>query len=158
MGRGRKYRPTIEGYELKDLRGKNIHLQTHHKRTARLLLSLCALDVYLQYVCRVDGKQAISVLRRLFLSSMFDRLDGSKPARGSLLKIEGILPTAAKNSILSASRLRGYVCFRYPFIVPCLAVWNFQNAENVRVESVNRHRAYFPLVRLFQTLKNAAKV
>ena len=45
-----------------------------------------------------------------------------------------------------------------PFIVPCLAVWNFQNAENVRVESVNRHRAYFSLVRLFQTLKNAAKV
>ena len=27
---------------------------------------------------RVDGKQAISVLRRLFLSSMFDRMDGSR--------------------------------------------------------------------------------
>ena len=40
----------LEGDELKDLRGKNIHLQTHHKRTACLLLSLCALDVYLQYV------------------------------------------------------------------------------------------------------------
>ena len=43
-------RPTIEGYELYDLRFENIDLQTHHKRTARLLLSLCALDVYLQYV------------------------------------------------------------------------------------------------------------
>ena len=61
---------------------------------------------------RADGKQAISVLRRLFLSSMFDRVngskrkllateksvtmfdrvDGSKPARGSLLKIEDTLP------------------------------------------------------------------
>lgn len=89
---------------------------------------------------------------------MFDRLDGSKPARGSLLKIEDTLPTAAKNSILSASRLQGGDCFRHPLHIPCLAVWNFQNAENVRVESVNRHRAYFPLVRLFQTLKNAAKV
>lgn len=39
---------SLEGNELKDLRGKNIHPQTHHKHTARLLLSLCALDVYLQ--------------------------------------------------------------------------------------------------------------
>ena len=37
----------VEGDELKDLRVENIDLQTHHKRTARLLLSPCALDVYL---------------------------------------------------------------------------------------------------------------
>ena len=117
-------------------------LQTHHKRTARLLLSLCALDVYLQYVCRVDSSR-----RKLLATeksvTMFDRVDGSKPARGSLPQKGNTLPTAAKNSILSASRLRGYVWFRYPFIVPCLAVWNFQNGENVRVESVNLLRGRF---------------
>lgn len=126
----------------------------------------------------MDGKQAISVLRRLFLSSMFDRMDGSKllggmPKIGHTLFVAWmaasppvevspkwwtLLPTAAKNSILSASRLQGYVWFRHPLHSLCLTVWNFQNGESVRVESVNRHRAYFPLVRLFQTLKNAAKV
>lgn len=89
------------------MRFENIDLQTHHERTARLLLSPCALDVYLQYVCRVDGSR-----RKLLATeksvTMFDRVDGSKPARGSLLKIEDTLPTAAKNSILSASRLQGY--------------------------------------------------
>jgi len=75
-----------KGNELYDLRVENIDLQTHHKRTARLLLSLCALDVYLQYVCRVDGSRLL----------------------GGMRKIEQTLPTAAKNSILSASRLQGY--------------------------------------------------
>ena len=46
---------------------------------------------------RVDGSR-----RKLLATeksvTMFDRADGSKPARGSLLKIEGILPTAANQS------------------------------------------------------------
>lgn len=132
------------------MRFENIDLQTHHERTARLLLSLCALGVYLQYVCRVDGKQAISVLRRLFLSSMFDRVDGNKPARGTSPQNWGH-PAALSTNPKSVS-LESLVT-----VFP-VAKWNFQNTENVRVESVNRHRAYFPLVRLFQTLKNAAKV
>lgn len=120
------------------MRFENIDLQTHHKRTARLLPSLCALDVYLQ-MCLIAWMAA-------------------SPPVEHLPKIGDTLPTAAKNSILSASRLQGYDFFCQRLHSPCLTVWNFQNAENVRVESVNRHRAYFPLVRLFQTLKNAAKV
>lgn len=78
-------------------------------------------------------------------------MDGSKAARGSLLKkIGDFLPTAANQSKIG---LVGILSYGFP-----VAKWNFQNAENVRVESVNRHRAYFSLVRLFQTLKNAAKV
>ena len=54
---GAKISTTLEGDERKGLRVTFSDLQTHHKRTARLLLSLCALDVYLQYVCRVDGSR-----------------------------------------------------------------------------------------------------
>ena len=131
------------------MRFENIDLQTHHKRTARLLLSLCALDVYLQYVCRVDGSR-----RKLLATeksvTMFDRMDGSKPARGTSPQNWGH-PAALSTNPKSVS-LESLVT-----VFP-VAKWKFQNAESVRVESVNRHRAYFPLVRLFQTLKNAAKV
>ena len=131
------------------MRFENIDLQTHHKRTARLLLSLCALDVYLQYVCRVDGSRLLGDVRKIAPMFLIARMAASPPVEVSL-KNRG-LPAALSTNPKSVS-LESLVT-----VFP-VAKWNFQNAENVRVESVNRHRAYFSLVCQFQTLKNAAKV
>ena len=64
--------------------GKNIHLQTHHKRTARLLLSLCALDVYLQYVCRVDGSRLLGDVPKIGQMCLIAWMAASPPVEVSL--------------------------------------------------------------------------
>ena len=139
------------------MRVENIDLQTHHKRTARLLLSLCALECICSMFERVDGSRLLGDVPKIGQMCLIVWMAASPPVEVSpKLGTSCRPPPITQFECFTPARV--CLILGSPFIVPCLAVWNFQNAENVRVESVNRHRAYFPLVRLFQTLKNAAKV